>query len=93
MKNTFYYIASLLMAAVLTACGDEKIAERIGGNEDALTIKHKVGMNVVGRVTVDGSPREGVVVSDGITGHRQERRIPDAVERTPACLRLHSGRL
>lgn len=55
------------MAAVLTACGDEKIAERIGGNEDALTIKHQVGMNVVGRVTVDGSPREGVVVSDGIT--------------------------
>lgn len=55
------------MALTLSACAEEKIAERIGGDNDVLTIKHQTGMNVVGRVTVDGKPRQGVVVSDGIT--------------------------
>src|SRR3712207_7901157 len=67
MKRINYYISLLCMTLTLSACAEEKIAERIGGDNDVLTIKHQTGMNVVGRVTVDGKPRQGVVVSDGIT--------------------------
>src|SRR3712207_368825 len=66
MKRINYYISLLCMTLTLSACAEEKIAERIGGDNDVLTIKHQTGMNVVGRVTVDGKPRQGVVVSDAI---------------------------
>lgn len=67
MKNKIFLLlmsAGLLMA--FSSCDDEKFAVREGSDDSQLTIKHNVGMNVVGRVTVDGQPRQGVVVSDGV---------------------------
>ena len=64
----FRYIASALVAvSFLTSCSDDVVAERRpGADSDPLTIKAQFGKNLVGRVTVDGRPRQGVVVSDGI---------------------------
>ncbi len=56
-----------LATVVLASCGDAPEAIRTGiEKEPAVNIEHKDGMNVVGRVTVDGKAREGIVVSDGI---------------------------
>lgn len=63
----FYkYIASAMIALFLIGCDDDVVAKRQYSDNDQLTIQHKFGMNLVGRVTVDGKPRQGVVVSDGI---------------------------
>lgn len=64
----FKYIASALVAvSFLASCSDDVVAERRpGADTDPLTIKAQFGKNLVGRVTVDGKPRQGVVVSDGI---------------------------
>lgn len=64
----FKYIASALVAvSFLASCSDDVVAERRPGSDsDPLTIKAEFGKNLVGRVTVDGQPRQGVVVSDGI---------------------------
>ena len=57
-----------LMAVMTVACG--------GGSKDIIKpqpdpdtgsgIQTKPGMNLVGKVTVSGSPRQGIVVSDGV---------------------------
>lgn len=60
------YVSLLIVAIGMASCTDAKFAERINTDNDELTIKHNTGMNVVGRVTVDGRPRQGVVVSDGV---------------------------
>lgn len=62
----YRYLASATIALTMIGCSDEVVAERQGGDNDQLTIQHQFGKNLVGRVTVDGKPREGVVVSDGI---------------------------
>lgn len=61
------YIAVSLAIFTMASCDDNVEAVRTGGDNDKLTIQHQFGKNLVGRVTVDGVPREGVVVSDGIT--------------------------
>ena len=61
------YIAVSLAIFTMVSCDDNVEAVRTGGDNDKLTIQHQFGKNLVGRVTVDGVPREGVVVSDGIT--------------------------
>lgn len=64
----FRYMASAMVAvSFLASCTDDVVAERRpGADSDPLTIKAQFGKNLVGRVTVDGQPRQGVVVSDGI---------------------------
>lgn len=64
----FRYMASAMVAvSLLASCSDDVVAERRpGADSDPLTIKAQFGKNLVGRVTVDGQPRQGVVVSDGI---------------------------
>lgn len=62
----FIYLASALLALSSASCDDQKTAVRAGGDSDQVTIKNEFGKNLVGRVTVDGTPREGVVVSDGV---------------------------
>lgn len=57
-----------LAVVVLASCSDAPEAIRTGiEKEPVVTIQHKEGMNVVGRVTVDGKPRQGIVVSDGVS--------------------------
>ncbi len=67
--NNFFNTLNLLAVAVLlffgTSCGEDKIVARNVQAVDKLTITPYKGMNLVGRVTVDGNPRQGVVVSDG----------------------------
>lgn len=65
--KSFKYIAAALLSLAIVSCEDQIEAKRIGGESDNVTIKSDFGMNLVGRVTVDGQPRAGVVVSDGIT--------------------------
>ena len=66
MKKITKYMSILIVAIGMSSCSDAKFAEPINTDNDELTIQHNTGMNVVGRVTVDGNPRQGVVVSDGI---------------------------
>ena len=70
MNNLFKTINLVALMALLffgTSCGEEKIAVRNKPAGQDLNIKPDKGMNLVGRVTVDGQPRQGVVVSDGNT--------------------------
>lgn len=66
MKLKFKYPLYLLCILLNLSCTPEKEAIRIGVEKSPLTIKHLPGMNVVGKVTVDGKVRAGVVVSDGV---------------------------
>ncbi len=66
MKNHFKYLLYISFILIHFSCAAEKEAMRIGVEKSQLTIKHLPGMNVVGRVTVDGNARPGVVVSDGV---------------------------
>ena len=53
--------------ALFSSCSDDAVAVRQQGvDTDPLTIKAEFGKNLVGRVTVDGRARQGVVVSDGV---------------------------
>jgi len=70
MNNLFKIINLVAVMTLLffgTSCGEEKIAVRNIPDGQKLTITPSKGMNLVGRVTVDGNPRQGVVVSDGNT--------------------------
>lgn len=62
----FKYTISLLLLIAFSSCEEQITASRTGGDQDQLTIKNEFGKNLVGRVTVDGQPRAGVVVSDGV---------------------------
>ncbi|MBF1061348.1 MAG: calcineurin-like phosphoesterase C-terminal domain-containing protein [Prevotellaceae bacterium] len=66
MKKIIKYVSLLLVTICMASCNDAKFAEPLSTDNDELTIQHNTGMNVVGRVTVDGVPRQGVVVSDGV---------------------------
>lgn len=66
MKINFRFPLYLLLILFHLSCTAEKEAVRMGVEKSDLTIKHLPGMNVVGRVTVDGNTRSGVVVSDGV---------------------------
>ena len=62
-----YKLLSLgLLAIMSVACDDGVEAVRQQGENVPVTIQHQFGKNLVGRVTVDGVPRAGVVVSDGV---------------------------
>ena len=65
--KTINLVAVLALMFFGTSCGEEKIAVRNIPDGQKLTITPSSGMNLVGRVTVDGKPRQGVVVSDGNT--------------------------
>lgn len=60
------YLALAFLAFSLLSCEDDKINYRQPGESVPIDIEREPGMNVVGRVTVDGRPRAGVVVSDGV---------------------------
>lgn len=60
------YLPLACMALSLIACEDDKINTRLPGENVPVDIARQPGMNVVGRVSVDGRPRAGVVVSDGV---------------------------
>ena len=62
----FKYLSLGCVALSLVACEDDKINYRQPGENVPIDIARQPGMNVVGRVTVDGQPRAGVVVSDGV---------------------------
>lgn len=63
----FNCIALACAAAVsLASCEDDKINYRLGVESTDIDIDRLPGMNVVGRVTVDGQPRAGIIVSDGV---------------------------
>ncbi len=66
MKIFRYLTYSALVATILTSCEENKVAHRDGVENEEVTIQHRPGMNVVGRVTVDGAPRQGIIVSDGV---------------------------
>ena len=66
MYKNIRYIYAILLLLGLFSCADNNVAVRSGLENSELTIRHKPGMNVVGYVTVDGKPRSGVVVSDGV---------------------------
>lgn len=57
--------AAMTVLFLGTSCGEVKIAVRNKPAGTENTITPDKGMNLVGRVTVDGNPRQGVVVSDG----------------------------
>ncbi len=67
--NDFFKTINLLAVVALlflgTSCGDDKVTARNVPTGTQLAITPNKGMNLVGRVTVDGKPRQGVVVSDG----------------------------
>ncbi len=60
------YLALAFLTFSLLSCEDDKINYRQPGESVPIDIEREPGMNVVGRVTVDGRPRAGVVVSDGV---------------------------
>jgi hypothetical protein len=60
----YFYI--LLFAFAVFSCEDDKINYRQSDDTVPVDIEREPGMNLVGRVTVDGNPRSGVVVSDGV---------------------------
>ncbi|MBD5280096.1 MAG: hypothetical protein HDS35_06080 [Bacteroides sp.] len=67
MKLFKYIVSAFLIASAFVSCSDNAGLERLpGADNDPLTIKAEFGKNLVGRVTVDGQPRQGVVVSDGV---------------------------
>lgn len=57
---------ALLTMAFTPACSTVNIGDMVKRDESSTAVEPLAGMNVVGRVTVDGQPRQGVVVSDGV---------------------------
>lgn len=61
------YISAGVLAIALASCSEKEAPVAPGGfDRDEVTIEHGFGKNLAGRVTVDGVPRAGVVVSDGV---------------------------
>ena len=87
------------LAATTIACGgDDPVVPQLpgGGNngqdgteEEKPEIKPDEGITLYGLVSdSEGNPLEGVVVSDGYSVHRCERRLPDRAQRQRQ-VRLH----
>lgn len=69
IENIFNYrlFAAGVLAVALVSCSEKDVPTVPNGyDRDDVTIEHGFGKNLAGRVTVDGVPRAGVVVSDGI---------------------------
>lgn len=69
LKNIFNYkfLATGIVALMLASCSEKEVPVAPNGfDRDEVTIAHQFGKNLAGRVTVDGVPRQGVVVSDGV---------------------------
>lgn len=67
MRNSRRVLSALLCVIFVMLSAAEADATR-------RTIKPRKGMNLTGRVTVDGKPRKGVVVSDGINVVTTDRK-------------------
>lgn len=63
LLNCFFIIC---IALLTMSCEDDKINYRLAGDTVPVDVDRLPGMNLVGRVKVDGKPRAGVVVSDGV---------------------------
>ncbi len=69
LKNIFNskFLVAGMLALTLASCSEKEVPVAPNGfDRDDVTIAHQFGKNLVGRVTVDGVPRQGVVVSDGV---------------------------
>lgn len=63
----YKYIGLGILAVTLASCSEKEVPVAPNGyDKDDVTITHLFGKNLAGRVTVDGVPRQGVVVSDGV---------------------------
>ncbi|MDE7115049.1 MAG: calcineurin-like phosphoesterase family protein [Muribaculaceae bacterium] len=63
----YNFLAAGMLAITLASCSEKEVPVAPNGyDRDEVTITHQFGKNLAGRVTVDGVPRAGVVVSDGI---------------------------
>lgn len=63
----YNFFAAGMLAITLASCSEKEVPVAPNGyDRDEVTITHQFGKNLAGRVTVDGVPRAGVVVSDGI---------------------------
>ena len=60
------FLTSFILCSILSCPGQEPMASPMQGENNKPKIEAKAGNNLVGKVTVDGEPRQGVVVSDGI---------------------------
>ena len=71
----YNFFAAGMLAITLASCSEKEVPVAPNGyDRDEVTITHQFGKNLAGRVTVDGVPRAGVVVSDGITVELTDER-------------------
>lgn len=67
MKYKISIIGLALLAMTSTpACSNDNTGEVVKSDDSSSVVEPLTGMNVVGRVTIDGQPRQGIVVSDGV---------------------------
>ena len=71
----YNFFAGGMLAITLASCSEKEVPVAPNGyDRDEVTITHQFGKNLAGRVTVDGVPRAGVVVSDGINVELTDER-------------------
>lgn len=71
----YNFFAAGMLAITLASCSEKEVTVAPNGyDRDEVTITHQFGKNLAGRVTVDGVPRAGVVVSDGINVELTDER-------------------
>ncbi len=71
----YNFFAAGMLAITLASCSEKEVPVAPNGyDRDEVTITHQFGKNLAGRVTVDGVPRAGVVVSDGINVELTDER-------------------
>ena len=71
----YNFFAAGMLAITLASCSEKEVPVAPHGyDRDEVTITHQFGKNLAGRVTVDGVPRAGVVVSDGINVELTDER-------------------
>lgn len=71
----YNFFAAGMLAITLASCSEKEVPVAPNGyDRDEVTITHQFGKNLAGRVTVDGVPRAGVVVSNGINVELTDER-------------------
>ncbi len=71
----YNFFAAGMLAITLASCSEKEVPVAPNGyDRDEVIITHQFGKNLAGRVTVDGVPRAGVVVSDGINVELTDER-------------------
>ena len=71
----YNFFAAGMLAITLASCSEKEVPVAPNGyDRDEVTITHQFGKNLAGRVTVDGVPRAGVVVCDGINVELTDER-------------------